>query len=91
MSQDIEDPIELVRHCNKHIQKLEMYIALAETAFKETNDSEHLMTIAKMEGHLVKWTEELEHALHQKYQQGLAQTDVTQGVKKVRVHGGKAS
>lgn len=88
MSEDIDDPVKLIAHCNKHIRKLEMYIAVAEKKFEETGDSSFLQEIARMEGHLVKWTEEAEHAIHQAYQQGKTQTDVaTAARKKVRVHG----
>lgn len=66
----IDDPIKLIEFCNKHIRKLEMGV--------EQTDSP--ATIAKLEGHLVKWSELLEKAIHQAYQQGRSSEDITRAV-----------
>lgn len=80
MSELIDDPIKLIGFANKHIAKLEMYIAL-----EEKKDEPDIQNIARMEGHLVKWSEELEHAIHQAYQQGRTRKDITDA-SKVRVN-----
>ena len=83
---DIDDPKKGIEFCNRHIVKIERHVAEIESLMETVNDEGAKVKlgtlIAKYEGHLVKWTEELEHFIHQAYQQGLTKTDVT--VKKGR-------
>lgn len=73
----IDDPIKLIKFTNKHIAKLEQLIAL-----EEEGEKPNIGNLAKLEGHLVKWTEELQNAIRQAYQQGKASQDITTAIPK---------
>ena len=81
----IDDPIKGIEECNLQINKLKMYQAMLEGKLKETDgDPELIAQITRISGFLEKWEELLQKWTHQKYQQGLAQTDVATASKKKR-------
>ena len=45
---------------------------------------QYAQNLAKLEGHLVGWTELLQKFIHQAYQQGKTKTDLTKGTSKKR-------
>lgn len=80
MSGIIDDPIELVKYANKHINRIEEAVELAKA-------DKDFQTVAKLEGHLLGWALLLEKALHQAFQQGKTTDDITKGFnKKSRVN-----
>lgn len=77
---DVDDPIKGVAYVNKHMRRCE------EGAEKAITEGD-LVTQAKFEGHLVKWTELLTYYLRQVHQQGKGTEDISKSAKKKRFNG----
>ena len=77
MSDDITDPVAGVAYCNKHIKKLEQMV-------EEAQAKGDYVSAMKGEGHLVAWTEQLQHYIRMKFQQGMETEDISKSAKKKR-------
>ena len=71
MSQDtIDDPLKLIDFCNKNIKEIESEIADARSR-KDFDSTKGLSN------QMLRFTELLEKAIHQAYQQGKTKQDVS--------------
>ena len=77
---NIDNPIAGVAYCNKHIKSVEEIIEAA----KAKGD---FATAIKGEGWLVQWTEQLQHFIRMKFQQGMETEDISKFARKKRFNG----
>ena len=80
LTDEIDDPVKGAKYCNQHMREVQELINLA----KEKGD---LSTAMKGEGWLVQWTEQLQHYLRMKFQQGMETEDISKSAKKKRFNG----
>ena len=78
---EIDDAIKIIAWCNENIRQTK---EMMDAARKDGD----ITTAAKLNGQLIGWTEMLEKANFQKFQQGMATSDATKlaNRKKVRVN-----
>ena len=69
----IDDPAKGIAYCNKHIKTIEDAIVIAKK-------DEDIRAIAKLEGHLLGWTELLQKYIFQQFQMAKGKQDLTKHI-----------